>query len=122
MKRGWITRADVALFALLLLLCLSFFLILRPTEAGESVSVYVGDTLYATLPLYGAPDSYTVETEKGSLTLVFSDGGVSAVSSDCPDAVCVRTGKISLCGESIVCVPLGVSVTVNGEGLDGVTG
>lgn len=122
MKRRWITRTDALVLVCLLAVILVLFLVLRPKTAGDSVSVYVGNTLHAEFSLSNAPDSYTVTTEKGSLVLCFEDGAVFAESADCPDGVCVRTGSISKRGESIVCVPLGICVTVEGGMLDGVTG
>ena len=122
MKRGWITRADLVLICCLSLFCLLLFWFLGPKEQGNTVSVYVENELSATFALSDAPHTYVVKTEKGSLTLVFREDGVFATTSDCADAICVRTGMISRCGESIVCVPLGVCVTIEGYGLDGVTG
>ena len=122
MKRRWITRADLWVIGALLLASLSLFFLLREGERGERVSVFVGNELYTELSLAQPPATYTVETEKGVLTFSLDAEGVCVLHSDCPDAVCVRTGKIARKGESIVCVPLGVCITV-GEGvLDGVTG
>ena len=122
MKRKWITRAD--LFVLLgVLVCVSvLFFCVRPKAAGDRVSVYVGNALVAAFPLSDAPATYDVVTEKGALTLGFDGDGAFVLRSDCPDDVCVRTGHVSCAGESIVCVPLGVCITVEGGGLDGVTG
>ena len=121
MKRKWITRTDAFVLLALLLLALALFL-LRPREYGDTVSVYVENELYETLSLSDTPYEYAVSTEKGSLTLAVSPDGVSVIRSDCPDGVCVRTGVIAHKGESIVCVPLGVCITVGKGSLDGVTG
>lgn len=122
MKRRWITRADLWVIGLLLLLSASLFFLLRGTEQGERVSVYVGNELYAELSLTAGEQTLPVQTENGTLLLSIDDGGVCVLHADCPDAVCVRTGKISRKGESIVCVPLGVCITVGDGTLDGVTG
>ena len=46
--------------------------------------------------------------------------------ADCPDRLCVRQGAVSRVGESIICLPHELVVTVEGEemdgGLDGVAG
>lgn len=121
MKRKWITPLDIFVAACILAVILTLFL-LQPKDAGDTVSVYVGDALYAEFSLLDAPDTYTVTTERGSLVLAFDTDGVFAQVSDCPDHTCVRTGKITKRGESIVCAPLGICVTMDGEGPDGVTG
>ncbi len=55
---------------------------------------------------------------------VVSDGEtVRVTSSECPDKICVNTGKISRKGQMIVCSPAHFSVRIEGEGeADGVTG
>ncbi len=122
MKRRWITRADLCVLLCLLLATAALYLLLRPRGAGDTVYIYVGNELYDEFGLEDAPEEYTVSTQKGSLTLAFDEVGVSVLFSDCPDDVCVRTGKIKGMGESIVCAPLGVCVTVGENALDGVTG
>ena len=122
MKRKWITRADLFVIFILLAAALSLYFFSKPSEAGDTVSVYVGNELCAEFSLADAPESYTVKTEKGCLVLSFEGGEAYALDADCPDHVCVRTGKIKRVGESIVCVPLGVCITVEGGTLDGVTG
>ena len=122
MSRRIVTRADLILLLCLLVIVLTLWLVLLPREEGDTVSVYVGDTLCAEFSLSESVDGYTVTTEKGSLSLTLRDGEAWVTHADCPDAVCVRTGRISKKGESIVCAPLGVCVTVEGGTLDGVTG
>ncbi len=90
---------------------------------GDTVYVYVGDGLYATLSLdTPLSDEYLVETDAGELRLSVPGEGVAVTHADCPDGVCVRTGRIAKQGESIVCVPLGVCITVGTPEYDGVTG
>ncbi len=122
MKRRWMTRADLWVLLCVLLLSLALFFLARQRETGDTVSVFVENDLYASFSLADAPASYTVKTERGSLFLSFDGDGVRVLHADCPDGVCVRTGKAHRLGESIVCVPLGVCITVGDSALDGVTG
>ncbi len=49
--------------------------------------------------------------------VVRTEGGeVFMESSDCPDGVCIKTGRVSKKGESIICVPNRVSVIIEGSG------
>ncbi|MDO4731579.1 MAG: NusG domain II-containing protein [Clostridia bacterium] len=48
------------------------------------------------------------------LLLVESDG-VSFVHSDCPDKVCINTGKITENGQSAICLPARVSVKIKSD-------
>ena len=52
-------------------------------------------------------------------TLVIKDGVADMVSADCPDQVCVKHTPISNAGETIICLPNKVVVTIeplNGRG------
>lgn len=49
-----------------------------------------------------------------TLCLVATSKGVRVEYSDCPTQDCVRAGTISRAGESIVCLPARVTVTLEG--------
>lgn len=122
MKRKWIRPLDLAIAGGVLLLGLALLLVLCHRPRGEVARVTVNGTLYASLPLSEHIDGYAVETERGTLRLRVTEDGVAVTDSDCPDDLCVRTGSIARRGESIVCAPLGVCITVGESRLDGVTG
>ena len=48
----------------------------------------------------------------GHNIVVIKDGQVSVTDADCPDKVCVDTGKINAPGQTIVCLPHRVVVEV----------
>lgn len=60
----------------------------------------------------------------GNTTLLVEPGAISFAASDCPDQVCVRTGKLTLPGQAAVCLPERVSVRISGfgNGSDAMTG
>lgn len=62
------------------------------------------------------PLSDDTKIQVGGLTVVIEDGSVFVQSPSCPDGICEKTGKISRNNESIVCLPGGVVISVEGEG------
>lgn len=54
----------------------------------------------------------------GTDLLVIRDGYAYFESASCPDHLCVKTGKISRVGQSIVCLPNRVSAEIVGEGAE----
>ncbi len=50
-------------------------------------------------------------------TLVIKDGTVDMISADCPDQICVKHNPISKEGETIICLPNKVVITI--ESLSG---
>ncbi len=90
------------------------------SQSGGAVTVTVDGELYATLPL--ADDTALEIIGIGGVnTLEIAGGEARMTAADCPDGVCVHHRAISHSGESIVCLPHRVTVTVVGgsAGVDG---
>ncbi|MBO7377016.1 MAG: NusG domain II-containing protein [Clostridia bacterium] len=81
------------------------------------------DRLYVTRTDSGEREEYTLTDDRElvftgngyTLHVRISDGGVCVESSDCPGCDCVRTGRITEPGRSIVCIPAGLVFTLGGE-------
>ena len=56
--------------------------------------------------------SYEIKSENGTNTLVISDGNAVMTQADCPDGICANHKPINKTGESIICLPHKVVVTV----------
>ena len=58
------------------------------------------------------------------VNVVIEENCVFVIASGCPDKLCEHTGKISRSGQSIVCLPAKVSITLesNNNELDAVVG
>lgn len=68
-----------------------------------------------------APDFYRelsldkdAELRLEHLTVHVSNGRVWVTDADCPDKTCEHTGEITRAGQSIVCLPSGVVVSITG--------
>lgn len=103
------------LAALLLAGILWGVLALTKRQGGEAVVTVDGETV-AILPL--TEDAVYVwtapEPETGTNTVEVSHGRVRVTEADCPDGICERSGWIEYAGESIVCLPHKLIVTVRG--------
>ncbi len=53
--------------------------------------------------------------QTGEMEFTVSGGGITVSKSDCPDKICMETGKLCRAGDTAVCVPNRVVVTVYGE-------
>jgi hypothetical protein len=62
--------------------------------------------------------------DKYNVRLKIEPGAISFIHSDCPDQICVKTGKISKPGQAAVCLPAKISVKITGNKKthDGYTG
>ena len=109
-------RNDVLFMAVLLLIVVlagAAFFFLR--GEGDSVTVSVDGKHYGTYPLH-ADLTLSIRTGEGGdqeNLLVIRDGHAYVESATCPDGICAAHKPISREGESIVCLPHRVVITVH---------
>ena len=86
-------------------------------KEGSYVSVMVQNTEIARYSL-GADGIYAINS--GTNTIEIKDGRVRMLEAECPNHLCVHQGWVRFEGQSIVCLPNKVTVSVcgTGEGLD----
>lgn len=105
-------RYDILLIAVLLFVsAVSVGALLINRNAGERVVVEINGTQTAVYPL-SLDGEYALNG--GTNILVVENGEAYLRYADCPDKVCVHTGKIKYEGQTIVCLPNRLSVTVRG--------
>ena len=118
-------RNDLLLAAALLLLggALALFLWLT-RQAGGTVTVQVDGEVVMELPL-NEDRSLVLGEGAHTNTLVIEGGKARVVEASCPDKICVGQGAVQYAGESIVCLPHKLVITVEGgppPELDGTAG
>ena len=101
------------------LLLLSLVLVLVFTLTRKEGAVAVVEINGATVASYSLAQEGEYTLNGGTNVLVIEGGCAYLTYADCPDHTCVKTGKIRYVGESIVCLPNRLSITVRGSG-DGV--
>lgn len=75
------------------------------TRGGAELGRYALDT----------PARLSIQGANGfSLTLVIADGQARVENSTCPDLICQHHAPVSNAGESIICLPGQVTITVKG--------
>lgn len=111
-------RYDIILISALLLLALAVLLVGVLTRVdGDSVEITLEGRVVATYPLY---QNGEYSLNGGTNILVIKDGEAYLSYADCPDGVCINTGRIRFVGESIICLPNRLVITVVGDSDDGV--
>ena len=111
-----LTRGDRAIYLVLVSALLLSFLcsLAAPLFRGNAGTVRIdADGVVSVFPL-GTDADYTVTSRGYTLIVSVCGGGVSVSSADCPDRLCEKTGVIRCAGQSVVCLPARVIVTVEG--------
>ncbi len=107
-----IKRGDIIITAALLLIAAVTGIAILMLSPEPKYAVITADgTEIARLPLdtdciYHIGDTNTIE---------ISGGQVRMTEADCPDKLCIHTGKISQSGQTIVCLPNKVVISISGE-------
>lgn len=113
-KRDWIFLALIAVLCAVLWLGKGIF-----TKKGDTVNIYVNSKLYKSVPLF---EDAQINVG-GTNTVKIENGYVYMESADCPDKLCVKTGKIKDNSHDIICLPNKVRVEVTKKSaIDAVSG
>lgn len=115
---------DILVYVFILLIIGGSFAGLYQMGKGavtNQVKVEVDGALYGIyeIPANGEAKEVKIESGDGDYnTLTITDKGVSIKEANCPDQICVKWGKINRPGQTIVCLPhkVVVSITGNQEG------
>ena len=83
-------------------------------KGGKWVVITVSGEEYATLPL-NENRELVIPGENGfDNLLIIKDGYADIAEANCPDKICVHQRKIRYKGETIVCLPNRVVVSIEG--------
>ncbi len=107
-------KADFIIIAVVLAVAgaLLFFLYAVNDNYGACVQIEVDGKVTETLPIDTDTTKVIVSENGGENTLVIKDGSAKMTQADCPDGICVSHKSINRNGESIICLPHKVVVTV----------
>lgn len=110
-------RLDIIVIAALLLLTVSLLAISALTKKqGNYARVQIDGV---TVAEYSLSENKVIELGGGTNTLVIENGVAYMSYSSCPDHTCEQTGKIRYVGQSIICLPNRLSITIYGEQTEG---
>lgn len=113
-KKNRIKRADIILTVVFLIIALLFFVCynLFFHKTGTMVKVMADGKTIETLPLNKDITITINGYNNGTNVLQIKDGFASVTWADCPDKLCQKQKKISHNGESIVCLPNKIIISV----------
>lgn len=117
MKNSAKIRNDIILVCSLLALALVGFIIFKScAKEGRVVVISIDGEVYREVSLDTDAVIEVVSGNNGEYknTVTVKGGRVSVSYANCPDGICERHREIKYEGESIVCLPHKLSVTVEG--------
>jgi hypothetical protein len=109
-------RMDIILIGILLIFALITAVAVYLThDKGSTVVVKVDGAVVSELPLSEDTELVVDGYQGGTNRIIIRNREAFVLEADCPDALCVKTGKISRAGETVVCLPHRVVVEIKGK-------
>lgn len=112
-------RSDIVIIATILLLSLVSWVLydLFSRDRLVKAEIYYYSDLIETVPLDRKEErTFSIPQNPNVVFQLDKEGGIAFISSDCPDKVCVHTGKIHRVGEYAACLPNGILLKIVPEG------
>ena len=114
----WLKKRDIILIAALLFVGVIFLIIWQfvYSKSGNYITIEQRGSIIGTYPLNKDTTIPILYKNEGVNEVVIEDGVAYMNSAECPDHLCIKQGKIDKVGQTIVCMPNRVVVTVVGDG------
>jgi|LSQX01.2.fsa_nt_gb hypothetical protein len=106
-------RKDFVIIAVLILAALVLLGINKTRKEAVFCEILEYGEIVKTYDLSALLDDEIIVVN--DVEILISRNGCCVNKSDCPDKICVNSGKISRAGEFIYCAPNGVLVRLSGE-------
>lgn len=106
-------RGDIILILVLITASVLLFVLKDNRKDGKLLKVSVNGSEICTLSL-DEDIEYEIQGFISKNILIIENGKARMKEAGCPDKLCVKQGEISKAGESIICLPNRIIVSVEG--------
>lgn len=111
--RNRITKGDIILIAAIIIVTVLLFINSFSNGNSLKAEIYLEGERVKEIELESVSDSYTIIV--GSCELLIENDGVSFLSSECEDKLCIKSGKLKRAGDAMACVPQRVVVSIKSD-------
>ena len=105
-----ITKKDLILLAIVFLCGIIGVFLMNSADTGKTVTIMVDGK---TEENFSLDDDF--HKDFNGVSVCCENREVYVNVSNCPDKVCMRSGRISKSGESIICAPNRVAIKIGGK-------
>lgn len=114
-KMKFFKKSDVFIIAVILIISGFSWTVYKQffSKGPAQAEIYYYNQLVKTVNLNTATDQvFAVPQNKHVVFHLYKDGSIRFEKSDCPDQICVHTGKIHIIGETAACLPNGIILKI----------
>lgn len=108
-------KTDLIIIAVIIATAGVIWLVYNSTFAGKSAKaeIYYYSKLAKTVDLTdGQERTFSIAEEDDVVLKLDGEGNIQFIQSDCPDKVCIHSGKLHMVGQSAACLPNGIVVKI----------
>lgn len=108
-------KTDMIIIGVILVFAVVFMVLYRTKFSDEPAvaEIYYNSELVETVRLDEKVDkTFSIPQNDHVVFHLYEDGTLKFEESDCPDKVCINTGKIGMVGESAACLPNSIIVKI----------
>ena len=101
-------KTDLIVIIILLIISATVYLTYNYLAQGEEAKaeIYLGSKLMKTVNLStGENSTFSIPGKENVVFHLYEDGTIAFEESDCPDQICVHSGKLHIVGQSAACLP-----------------
>lgn len=117
----YLRKADIVLIVALVVLAPVFWFLNRyfSAEKGVYAEIYKDSKLVYRIKLStAAVGSFSVPGEPNVVFHIYPDKSIAFIESDCPNKVCIRSGRIKNTGQFVACLPNKILLKIVSEERD----
>jgi hypothetical protein len=106
-------KTDIIAIAAIIALAAAIWLIYSSTASDRPIKaeIYYYSELVETVDLKaGHEREFSIPQNENVVLRIDDQGSIQFIESDCPDKICIKTGKLRLAGQSAACLPNGIVV------------
>jgi len=118
----YMKKADKVIIGLTVLLALVALLLngFLFKEKGTYAEIYYDSILVYKKKLTTTQEiSFSISEKPEVIFHLYDDGSIAFIESDCPDKICIRSGRLNKVGQSAACLPNKLLLKIVGEEVQG---
>lgn len=108
-------KTDFIIIAVIIVAAVTMWFIYENRFSGmpAKAEIYYYSTLVETIDLSDKEErTFSIPQNENVVFFLDNDGNIQFIESDCPDKVCINTGKIHMAGQSAACLPNGIVLKI----------
>ena len=121
-ERKFFRKVDIVVIAILLLIALGFWGAFQLSSRGHTEVhahiIYQGN-LMMVIDLEDEPKTFSISAFP-YIEFCLNQEGIAFIKSNCPDQICVNTGKIRRAGQFAACLPNEMILIIELDGVDSI--